>query len=270
MVDRRTRQTLTAKGSLTVVGIGLQFACHTPPVARDCIEHADKVLIISAPSAGAWLKQLNKSTESLAHLYAAGKQRSTTYREMVECILKCVRSGANVCAVTYGHPGVFSDPAHAAVRQTRDEGFEATMLPGISAEDCLFADLGVDPGARGCQSFEATDFLIRGRRFDPSSVLILWQIGIIGELGNDTSRAKHGLRVLADVLGRHYQAGHESIVYEAAEHPFCEPSIQRVPITMLPDARVSTRSTLYVPPGPSLPIDEDMMRRLRIEIPRHE
>jgi len=34
------------------------------------------------------------------------------------------------------------------------------MLPGISAEDCLFADIGVDPGIYGCQSFEATDLFV--------------------------------------------------------------------------------------------------------------
>src|SRR2546429_6584747 len=45
-------------------------------------------------------------------------------------------------------------------RQAREEGFEAEMLPAVSAEDCLFADLGVDPGDEGCQSFEATSFLL--------------------------------------------------------------------------------------------------------------
>ncbi len=184
--------------------------------------------------------------------------------------MNCVRRGQNVCVVTYGHPGVFSHPTHEAVRKARSEGFLATMLPGISAEDCLFADLGVDPGAHGCQSFEATDFLIRGRRFDPTSTLILWQIGVIGEPGIGTTRVTQSLRILADVLGRHYDANHESIVYEAAEHPFCEPSIQPVTLAMLPDARVSTRSTLYVPPKKSRPLDEEMVQRLGIEFPRRK
>ena len=34
------------------------------------------------------------------------------------------------------------------------------MLPGISAEDCLLADLGVDSAHNGLQSLEATDLLI--------------------------------------------------------------------------------------------------------------
>jgi len=38
------------------------------------------------------------------------------------------------------------------------------MLPGISTEDCLYADLGVDPGLIGSQNFEATDFIVSGRK----------------------------------------------------------------------------------------------------------
>ena len=86
-----------------------------------------------------------------------------------------------MCAVFYGHPGVFVNPSHRAVAQARAEGFRAAMLPGVSAEDCLFADLGLDPGAHGCQSYEATDFVIRRRSCYPSALLILWQVGALGE-----------------------------------------------------------------------------------------
>jgi len=52
---------------------------------------------------------------------------------MVERTVTFVRWGLNVCAVFYGHPGVFADPAHNAIRLARREGFRALMLPGISA-----------------------------------------------------------------------------------------------------------------------------------------
>ena len=55
------------------------------------------------------------------------------------------------------------------------------MVPGISAEDCLIADLGIDPAVNGCQSYEATDFLMNARLIDPSSQLILWQAGALGD-----------------------------------------------------------------------------------------
>jgi len=35
------------------------------------------------------------------------------------------------------------------------------MLPAISSEDCLYADLGVDPATTGNASYDATDFLLR-------------------------------------------------------------------------------------------------------------
>jgi len=38
------------------------------------------------------------------------------------------------------------------------------MLPGISAEECLFADRGIDPAQTGACSFEATDFLVHHRQ----------------------------------------------------------------------------------------------------------
>ena len=43
----------------------------------------------------------------------------------------------------------------------------------MSAEDCLFADLGLDPAVVGCAQYEATDLLIYGRRPDPSAALIV-------------------------------------------------------------------------------------------------
>src|SRR6185503_14601145 len=104
-----------------------------------------------------------------------------TYEEMIQRILECVRDGNLTCLACYGHPGVFVYPSHESIRRARAEGYPARMLPGISAEDCLFADLGVDPGTIGCQSYEATDFLMNSRIVDPSSNLVLWQIGVLGD-----------------------------------------------------------------------------------------
>src|SRR5437773_2103233 len=82
-----------------------------------------------------------------AGLSAPGKPRRETYAEMVEELLAPVRAGHNVCAAFYGHPGVFVNPGHEAIRRARAEGFPARMLPAVSALDCLVADLGIDPAA---------------------------------------------------------------------------------------------------------------------------
>src|SRR6185295_9435946 len=129
-------------------------------------------------------------------------------------------------------------------------------------------DLEVDPAAFGCQSFEATDFLVRGRPFDPHSALILWQIGALGvttyhlqELWN-----AGGLAILVEVLGRVYPLTHPVVVYEATHYPVCDPLIQRTTIAGIPACQVNTHSTLWVPPVAKAPLDLAMARQLGLSI----
>ncbi len=253
-------------GSLTIVGTGIQLVGHLTLATEAWIKQADKVLFaIADPVTAKWLKTLNATAEALPY-NTDNQRRRETYHEMVEHMLTFVRQGLNVCVVFYGHPGIFTDPTHNAIRQARREGFRAQMLPGVSAEDCLFADLGLDPGKNGCQTFEATDFLIRNRQFDPHSALILWQIAMVGNLGfYQEGGHVHGLTVLTEVLETTYGADHEVTVYEAAVyHPVCEPVIHPLPLSKLPQATVTTVSTLFVPPKGSAPVDKEMMARLKM------
>jgi uncharacterized protein YabN with tetrapyrrole methylase and pyrophosphatase domain len=241
-------------GSLVVVGTGYSVGGQMTAEARAHIESADRFFHLTGdPVTRRWIAGLHPRAESLTDSYAPGKDRAATYREIVERILAPVRRGESVCAAFYGHPGVGALPGHAAVRQARAEGFAARMLPGVSAEDCLFADLGLDPLAAGCQTFEATHFLLRRRRPDPTVPLILWQIGVIGitDYRSEALWSREGLALLAEALQAWYPADHECVVYEAAMLPVCEPKILRVPLCALPAAAVTTASTLYVPPASS-------------------
>jgi uncharacterized protein YabN with tetrapyrrole methylase and pyrophosphatase domain len=187
---------------------------------------------------------------------------------MVRRILSAVRKRQRVVAVFYGHPGVFVLPSHEAIRRARAEGYVARMLPGISAEDCLFADLGVDPALEGCQSFEATDFLARRRAFEPTSALVLWQIGVIGDLTFQSKASRYrrgGLPILAEVLLEKYPRSHPATIYEAAQYPVCDPVIRVLPLSKLARAKVSPISTLYVPPVGRKPLDRDMVKRLGLQ-----
>ncbi|HEX5758351.1 MAG TPA: SAM-dependent methyltransferase [Thermoanaerobaculia bacterium] len=253
------------RGSLTVVGTGYSVGGQTTAEARAHLEIAERLVYATGdPVSRLWVEGINPRAETLTDAYAAGKLRRETYREMVERILAPVRRGERVCAAFYGHPGVGVEPSHAAIRRARDEGFEARMLPGVSAEDCLFADLGLNPLSDGCQSFEATDFLLRGRTPDTAVPLILWQIGIIGvEVYREEQLwSREGLALLAEVLGRHYPPEHECTVYEAAMLPVCAPVIERVVLRDLPETPVTTASTLYVPLRERAPVDPAMRERL--------
>jgi precorrin-6B methylase 1 len=255
-------------GSLTAVGVGIAAPAQATVQSIQQIKAAEKVLsIVADPVAAYWLLGLNVTTESLQRFYGKGKNRQTTYDEMVEYILGFVRRGLRVCVASYGHPGITAYPLHEALRRAREEGFRAEMLPGVSAADCLFAEIGIDPAESGCLSFEATDFLVHHRMPDPMCDLILWQVGAIGI---SDARSEHdawnreGIAILTERLLETYRPGHEVIVYEASLLPICPSTIDRVAIERLPSTRVSAMSTLYVPAMEKPELDVAMLDRLRI------
>lgn len=250
-------------GELAVVGYGIRLVGQITPEAENCIRYADRVLHACAEGAAArWIESLNPRTESLDLLLRFDQPRLATYRATVERILACVRHGLRVCVVYYGHPGVFANAPHEAIRIAREEGFVAEMLPAISAEDCLFADLGVDPGVCGYQGFEATDFLIHRKRISPLNSVVLWQIGMIGEAGYKVSPNREGLAVLTQRLLTLYPENHRVVLYEASQYPITDPVIESVPLANLPSARVSAYTTLYLPPAGAPRADSLMLKRL--------
>ena len=254
----------TAKGSLACVGIGMTLGSHLSARTRSYIEQADVVFVlVSDDLIELWLQGMNADVRSLQPYYREGKSRLQTYRQMMDAILAEVRGGKRVCGAFYGHPGVFAWLPHRAIETARREGFSAHMEPGISSEDCLYADLGIDPGARGCQHYEASQFMLYRRCIDPSAWLILWQIGIAGDqtLKRFATGEAHR-QVLVDVLTRHYPLDHEVIVYRAATLPFQSPRIERLPLGALPGAEVGMADTLAVPPARALEADHEVRTRL--------
>lgn len=251
------------KGSLTVVGIGIQAIRQTTLEAVHEIQHAEKLLYLAGDTVtAAWLHELNPSAESLYSSYVEGRYRQITYDEWVERILIYVRSGLRVCVAFYGHPGIFVFSGHEAVRRATQEGYPAKMLPGISAEDCLFSDLGIDPASNGCQSYEATDFLLVKRRIDPRSSLILWQIGMLGQKDYRNSFNTAGIPLLVVFLQSYYSADHIVTLYEAAAYPICSPRIENVRLEHLADVQIKHYSTLYVPPLFKGEVNIDLLNRL--------
>lgn len=251
-------------GSLACVGLGMMLGAHLGPRARSHIEQADVVFaLVSDPVVELWLQQMNADVRSLQPYYAEGKPRHQSYREMVEAMLAQVRAGRTVCGGFYGHPGVFAKVPHDAIAQARAEGYAAHMEPGVSAEDCLYADLGIDPGRLGCQHFEASQLLFYHRRIDPSAYLVLWQVGIAGDRTYRRSASSPAHRqLLVERLLHDYPAEHEVIVYEAATLPITLPRMEAMPLHALTDATLHMHSTLVVPPCMPLQRDETMLARI--------
>ncbi|GMU42983.1 MAG: hypothetical protein AMXMBFR25_09690 [Lysobacterales bacterium] len=251
-------------GALVCVGTGMLLGGHLTPRARHEIEQAD--IVHAAVSDGLvelWLRELNPRFESLQPFYREGQSRRLSYEQMVEALLASARAGLRTCGAFYGHPGVFAWVPHEAVRRARAEGMRARLEPGISAEDCLYADLGLDPGEAGCQHHEASQFLLYRRRIDCAAWLVLWQVGVVGD--RSLARFQTGAayrRLLLEALLRDYPPTHEVIVYRAATLPLEAPRIERLPLAALPQARVELPDTLVLPPAEALRPDLEMRARL--------
>src|ERR1043166_9498824 len=230
-------------GSLTVVGTGIKSIAHLTTETAVVIRTADKVFYgAGEPLTTDWITKNARSSECLDQLYEEGKDRMITYDAMAEVILFSVRSGLNVCVSFEGHPGVYVHVAHRCVRIARAEGYRTRMFPGVSAQDCLIADLLIDPAEYGCQSFEATDFLLRRYRPDVTSLLILWQVGCIGLTSFSRKRQPDkNINILTEVLTRFSGADHNVVAYQAALFAISKPTIIRTPLGELANHRSEER-----------------------------
>lgn len=238
---------------LIVAGTGIRTIGQMTMETLAWLRKADKVLhVVNDPVAEELIRSLNPTSESMTHLYKDGQDRMITYEQMVEMVLSHVRQGKMVVFASYGHPGVFAYSTHESVRRARLEGYKARMLPGISAEDCLIADLGIDPASAGCQSFEASDFLVNDRMIDGRSHLLLWQIGVLGNAVYKNG-GRYQLKGVPELLMKLYRHGyppqHLAYVYEAPVFPGVQPMIRPVPLMALASSGVTATSTLYIPPA---------------------
>ncbi|MBD3668825.1 MAG: hypothetical protein HUJ16_12725 [Kangiella sp.] len=237
-------------GSLVCVGLGMTLGAHITPASQKQIETADIVFIgASSGIVEEWVKSINPNIISLQPYYQGRNSRKDTYAEMIEAILGQVRLGKKVCGAFYGHPGVFALAPRKAIQRAREEGYAAYMEPGISAEACLYADLGLDPGATGCQQFETNQFMFYNRQLDTASLLILWQVGLAGDKDSKNfSTTKENLQKLVDILFQHYPPEHNVIIYEAKLLAIDAVREEVVMLKALPDSKLSMNSTLVIPP----------------------
>jgi hypothetical protein len=256
-------------GELIIIGSGIE----TIGIAlgdKKLIEDADKVLFcVADPATIVWLKRLRPDALDLYVLYGDDKVRYTTYMQMAEAQLYWVRQGLKVVVVFYGHPGVFVLSTHRAIKLARREGHKAIMKASVCALDTLCADLGVDPCHPGLQTHEATDSLIRQRTLDTSLHVVLWQVGLIGELGYRrqgylNSNFSYFISWLQGIYGPDYKVTH----YVGSRYPTVEPLIEIYKLSELHNpenqAKITGLSTFYIPPRDVVPSHLQTVRDLGI------
>ena len=214
-------------GKLTIVGTGIQAVSQMTVEALGYISDADIVFYHATNGVTAsQIEALNSNAVDLYEYYGEGKSRSLTYIQMAELMLREVRRGRNVVGVFHGHPGYFVSPARRALAIASQEGYSTTLLPGVSAPDCMFADLRVDPGVRGCQILMASYILKDENILATSGHVVFLQVNAVGDSGFSFSGHRSArLPEFIERLIAIYGETQECIYYMAAVYPGCDPEI---------------------------------------------
>ncbi|OAX32862.1 tetrapyrrole methylase [Rhizopogon vinicolor AM-OR11-026] len=242
----------TKRGTLTIAGSGIASVGHITLGTLSYIKESDKIFyLVCDPVTEAFIYD-NSTADcfDLSVFYDKTKGRYDSYIQMCEVMLKAVRAGHDVLGVFYGHPGVFVSPSHRAIAVARQEGYKAKMLPGISAEDYMFADLEFDPSVSGCKTCEATEILLRDKPLDPTIQNIIWQVGSVGVVDMEFSKSK--FQLLVDRLEKDFGPDHKVVHYIGAVLPQSTTTMDTFTIADLRKEDVAkqfgTISTLYIPP----------------------
>lgn len=251
-------------GQLVCIGTGMTLGAHLTPLSLSYLQQADVVFaLMSHGVVEQWIQSLHPDVRSLQPYYQEGTDRRISYQRMIDAMLSEVRRGKKVVGAFYGHPGVFAYVPHQAILLAKQQGYSAWMEPGISAEACLIADLAIDPGRYGAQHYEATQWMIYQRQTDPTAYLMLWQVGVAGDL----TTARFGttemrLQLLVDKLRQYYPADHQVILYEACTLPIGKPRTEYVALSELARCEIHLHTTLVIPPAFGLQEDSEMQQRL--------
>ncbi|HDO7865837.1 TPA: SAM-dependent methyltransferase [Legionella pneumophila] len=249
---------------LIVCGSGIKSLSHFTEETKYIIKNSDKVLyLVNEQNLKAWIQRESKEAESLEDLYFSSDKRVDAYSKITNYIVSEYNKGKILCVLFYGHPTVFAESALNAVKKIKALNGNATILPGISTLDCLFSDLEIDPGNKGCFTIDATELLLYERDIDINAHVILWQVANLGMHNiNQTSK----IQVLSEYLIKFYHHDQIAYLYEAAQVPMQIPRIEKIKLKDLIDSKINSTTTLYITPINQKKLSEKYLNLLEINL----
>lgn len=249
---------------LIVAGSGIKSISHLTEETKRVIQNADKVLyLVNEDNLKQWIQREAKNSESLDFIYFSSEKRIQAYQALTDHIIEEYKNVSILCVVFYGHPTVFADSALNAVRRIKEAGGEATILPAVSAQDCLFSDLEIDPGDKGCFSIEATELVLFERWIDIHAHLILWQVA---NFGRADGKKADNLAILKEYLSNYYPEDYSICLYEAPTLPTHPSRIEWMQLSDLNQTVISSITTVYIPPIEKKAISDKYLKLLNLTV----
>jgi len=236
---------------LVLVGTGIKTISHMTEEAKGYIISCDKVLyLVNEPLLESYINKTAKKAQSLDPIYFHSQSRENAYKNIADKIQDEIEAVNSLCVVIYGHPCVFATPGLLALSRFENNGsIETIVCAGVSAQDCLYSDLRFDPADGGVQTLDATEYLLYDKLIDVSSHVVIYQIGMVGNLGLPTIRINiDAINFIKNKLMGLYGRDKKVVIYESALYPGTKPKISEFDLEFLDKQDLTTISTLYIPP----------------------
>ena len=249
-----------------IVGLGVLNVDHLTRETEGVIRRSNEVLYVDTGVATRmYLESLCPRVTSLFETsYEEEGPRLGAYHHMAARVLDAAIDHAPVTFAMHGHPIVGAYAPFLIRDMAGLLSLEVLVLPGISAMDCLFAELMVDPCVAGMQMYEATDLLLRHRPLQPDVPALIWQIGSV-ETRLHTTRASKPQRFerLRAHLLRFYPPEHQATAVYSTPHPLMPSTVHRFELQdICQNAHLLHAGfTLYVPPVHERPVEDHELRQ---------
>lgn len=201
-----------------IIGLGINPINQLTKEAIKIIENSDKVFCVSTMEE---LKELEKSYgkkfyDLATDSYKEDENRLEAYFHMATKIIENSLYETYTVLALYGHPTIFALPPYLIHRVAKLFNKKVKIVSGISAMDCLFSDLVVDPATNGLLMYEATELLLSRRLILPDVSMLIWQVGTIEtSLYNNHENLPSRFKNIKDYLLDFYPSSHPIYAYSS-------------------------------------------------------
>jgi tetrapyrrole methylase family protein/MazG family protein len=234
--------------NLIICGAGIKSLSHHTKEFDVSVKSADIVIyLVNEPLLEIWLTKNTKKSFSLNPIYFSYPQRDQSYKKITETVISSFNDFDNVCLVFYGHPILLADSVNSIIKEAKTLDINVQVLPGISAFDCLLADLEINLNG-GCFLSEASHLIKNQIKLDTSNHVIIWQVGVIDVESPRTNEYKGNVWKLKHELLKYYHKDSEVYLYEASIYPHIKPLIKKTKVGLIDKMEISSITTAYIPP----------------------
>ena len=257
---------------LYLVGLGIRGAAQVTLETEAVLRRCTRVYYIhDDPAVAAYLRDVCPRVFNAARYYTEGRSFRRTYEAIIAAVTRSAVRWPPVAIAVYGHPLVYVVLANWLLKEP-PPGLRVKALPAVSALDCLFTDLNLNPADAGLQMYDANQLLLKRRPLQPDVPCLIWQPRIVESTyyTRAWSRPQRFRRLRDYLLGFYPKDHHVVVALSATTTRHTAPRLKRIALGRLEQAHraLDLGATLFIPATHDRPVADASFEALALS-PAH-